>query len=221
MSLVRRFLTVQSVWWCTVNRFLQGNTEQSCPLLSSGLEVSMLTDPSWLYCEQLLLWDWNSLCITPTGSLRFWSGSTLTQDSAPVGWTCTLFLLAPDCVSNVPRVWLAGQSGILRLFYSEQFNFSCCSAKGMVLGPVQLPSTSYCRDQDTLLPCLGRDVSEFAVAHVTGVLRWGWGGGRQHSNEMWVICSCSLHWAQWGLHGLFVCLFIFSVLWGGGQGLKM
>ncbi|XP_006496683.1 tyrosine-protein kinase ABL2 isoform X8 [Mus musculus] len=37
----------------------------------------------------------------------------------------------------------------------------------MVLGPVQLPSTSYCRDQDTLLPCLGRDVSEFAVAHVT------------------------------------------------------
>ncbi|XP_006496685.1 tyrosine-protein kinase ABL2 isoform X10 [Mus musculus] len=40
----------------------------------------------------------------------------------------------------------------------------------MVLGPVQLPSTSYCRDQDTLLPCLGRDVSEFAVAHVTEVL---------------------------------------------------
>ncbi|XP_029336619.1 tyrosine-protein kinase ABL2 isoform X6 [Mus caroli] len=37
----------------------------------------------------------------------------------------------------------------------------------MVLGPVQLPSTSYCRDQDTLLPCLGRDVSEWPVAHVT------------------------------------------------------
>uniref|UniRef100_A0A8C6H8L2 Tyrosine-protein kinase n=1 Tax=Mus spicilegus TaxID=10103 RepID=A0A8C6H8L2_MUSSI len=40
----------------------------------------------------------------------------------------------------------------------------------MVLGPVQLPSTSYSRDQDTLLPCLGRDVSEFPVAHVTEVL---------------------------------------------------
>ncbi|XP_021054460.1 tyrosine-protein kinase ABL2 isoform X6 [Mus pahari] len=37
----------------------------------------------------------------------------------------------------------------------------------MVLGPVQLPSTSYCRDQDTLLPCLGRDVSELPLAHVT------------------------------------------------------
>ncbi|XP_032770837.1 tyrosine-protein kinase ABL2 isoform X9 [Rattus rattus] len=37
----------------------------------------------------------------------------------------------------------------------------------MVLGPVQLPSSSHCRDQDTLLPCPGRDVSELPVAHVT------------------------------------------------------
>lgn len=65
----------------------------------------------------------------PPGSLRFWSGSTLTQVSAPVGWTCTLFLLAAECVSNVPRVWIAGQCGILRLLHSEQFNFSCCLAK--------------------------------------------------------------------------------------------
>ncbi|XP_007646259.1 tyrosine-protein kinase ABL2 isoform X6 [Cricetulus griseus] len=37
----------------------------------------------------------------------------------------------------------------------------------MVLGPVQVPSASYCRDQDTLLPCPGRDATELPVAHVT------------------------------------------------------
>ncbi|XP_049991283.1 tyrosine-protein kinase ABL2 isoform X9 [Alexandromys fortis] len=40
-------------------------------------------------------------------------------------------------------------------------------AKGMVLGPVQLPPASYCRDQDTLLSCSGRDASALPVAHVT------------------------------------------------------
>ncbi|XP_051003589.1 tyrosine-protein kinase ABL2 isoform X5 [Acomys russatus] len=37
----------------------------------------------------------------------------------------------------------------------------------MVLGPVQLPLTSYCRDQDPLLSCPSRDASELPVAHVT------------------------------------------------------
>ncbi|XP_076403849.1 tyrosine-protein kinase ABL2 isoform X8 [Peromyscus maniculatus bairdii] len=36
----------------------------------------------------------------------------------------------------------------------------------MVLGPVQLPPASYCRDQDTLLPCPGGDASELHVAHI-------------------------------------------------------
>lgn len=44
-------------------------------------------------------------------------------------------------------------------------------AKGMVLGPVQLPPASYCRDQDTLLSCSGRDASALPVGHVTGMFR--------------------------------------------------
>ncbi|XP_003507519.1 tyrosine-protein kinase ABL2 isoform X8 [Cricetulus griseus] len=45
----------------------------------------------------------------------------------------------------------------------------------MVLGPVQVPSASYCRDQDTLLPCPGRDATELPVAHVTEVLHRPYG----------------------------------------------
>ncbi|XP_040593298.1 tyrosine-protein kinase ABL2 isoform X10 [Mesocricetus auratus] len=37
----------------------------------------------------------------------------------------------------------------------------------MVLGPVQLPPASYCREQDILLSCPGRDATELPVAHVT------------------------------------------------------
>ncbi|XP_021516060.1 tyrosine-protein kinase ABL2 isoform X11 [Meriones unguiculatus] len=37
----------------------------------------------------------------------------------------------------------------------------------MVWGPVQLPLTSYRKDQDTLLSCEGRGASELPVAHVT------------------------------------------------------
>ncbi|XP_040593300.1 tyrosine-protein kinase ABL2 isoform X12 [Mesocricetus auratus] len=45
----------------------------------------------------------------------------------------------------------------------------------MVLGPVQLPPASYCREQDILLSCPGRDATELPVAHVTEVLHRPYG----------------------------------------------
>lgn len=66
----------------------------------------------------------------------------------------------------------------------------------MVRGPVQLPLTSYHKDQDTLLSCAGKGASELPVAQVTGMFRGeGWGGGSADSTVMicGVICSCYLH----------------------------
>lgn len=78
----------------------------------------------------------------------------------------------------------------------------------MVLGPVQVPSASYCRDQDTLLPCPGRDATELPVAHVTGMCRdEGW-NGLEIGNTV-TKCELIIFFLSplWSVKVYMVCLF--------------
>lgn len=104
----------------------------------------------------------------------------------------------------------------------------------MVLEPVQLPPASYCRDQDTLLPCPGGDASELHVAHIAGMFRdEGWTGVEVgNSNEMWIslLLLPPLWSVKVGLYGLlfsgilYYCTLSLAWLVGfgfGGQDLTM